>query len=81
MSARPIPEAMRALPSKELPATRQLFFDPISSLPVDCRSSTYEAKLRPRVNGFVSEVDHNSKSAPAASQCKLKVICVSFQFP
>ena len=57
-----------------------IFFGSISSLPVDCRSSTYGAKLRPRVDGFVSDVDHNSKSAPAASQCKLKVICVSFQF-
>ena len=55
-------------------------FGSIYSLPLDCRSSTYEAKLRPRVSGFVSEVDHNFKSSLAESQCKLKKISVSFQF-
>ena len=53
----------------------------MSSLPVDCRFSTYRAKLRSRVDGFVSEFDHNSKSAPAASNCKLKAVCVNFKFP
>ena len=47
----------------------------MSSLPVDCRFSTYRAKLRSRVDGFVSEFDHHSKSAPAASHCKLKTVC------
>ena len=36
-----------------------IFFGSISSLPVDYRFCTYGAKLRPRVSGFLSEVDHN----------------------
>ena len=58
-----------------------IFFASMSSLPVDCRFGTYRAKLRSRVDGFVSEFDHNSKSAPAASNCKLKTVCVNFKFP
>lgn len=52
----------------------------MSRLPVDCRFSTHRAKLRSRVDGFVGEFDHNSKSAPAASHCKLKAVYVNFKF-
>ena len=56
-----------------------ILFGSISSLPVDCRPSTYGAKVRPRVGGFACKVYHHSKSAPAASRRKVKVISVRFQ--
>ena len=54
-----------------------ILFGAISSLPVDCCSSTYGARVKPRVDDFVSKVDHHSKSALAASQCEVKVISLT----
>ena len=81
MSARPIRILSHAGPalSGMIGDATNILFGSISSLPVDCRSSTYGAKVRPRVGGLVCKVYHHSKSAPAASQCNVKVICVCFQ--
>ena len=81
MSARPIRILSHAGPalSGMIGDATNILFGSISSLPVDCRSSTYGAKVRPRVGCLVCKVYRHSKSAPAASQCNLKVICVCFQ--